>query len=132
MDRLDYFDIKPAGMEAYLRNYGYHFSKKMYEWAVSMMKDRNKQPVKTMEQDEFKTLLANNGINVEFQGYDGPYVYAMAKADFFGSSLPNEMSVLKFVSDYLGDPDGYESVAFNRFYADTIAKGIAIIWEDVI
>ena len=56
----------------------------------------------------------------------------MAKADFFGSSLPNEMSVLKFVSDYLGDPDGYESVAFNRFYADTIAKGIAIIWEDVI
>lgn len=119
-------------MEAYLRNYGYHFSKKMYEWAVSMMKDRNKQPVKTMERDEFKTLLANNGINVEFQGYDGPYVYAMAKADFFGSSLPNEMSVLKFVSDYLGDPDGYESVSFNRFYADTIAKGIAIIWEDVI
>ena len=40
-------------MEAYLRNYGYHFSKKMYEWAVSMMKDRNKQPVKTMERDEF-------------------------------------------------------------------------------
>lgn len=119
-------------MEAYLRNYGYHFSKKMYEWAVSMMKDRNKQPVKTMERDEFKTLLANNGINVEFQGYDGPYVYAMAKADFFGSSLPNEMSVLKFVADYLGDPDGYESVVFNRFYADTIAKGIAIIWEDVI
>ena len=95
-------------MEAYLRNYGYHFSKKMYEWAVSMMKDRNKQPIKTMERDD------------------------MAKADYFGSSLPNEMSALKFVSDYLGDPDGYESVAFNRFYADTIAKGIAIIWEDVI
>lgn len=132
MDRLDYFDIKPAGMEAYLRNYGYHFSKKMYEWAVSMMKDRNNQPVKKMERDELKTLLANNGISVEFQGYDGPYIYAMAKADFLGSSLPNEMSVLKFVSDYLRDKDGYDTVAFNRFYADTIAKGIAIIWEDVI
>ena len=94
-------------MEAYLRNYGYHFSKKMYEWAVSMMKDRNKQPVKTMERDEFKTLLANNGINVEFQGYDGPYVYAMAKADFFGSSLPNEMSVLKFVSDALASDQAH-------------------------
>ena len=46
-------------MEAYLRNYGYHFSKKMYEWAVSMMKDRNKQPIKTMERDELKTLLAD-------------------------------------------------------------------------
>ena len=93
---------------------------------------RVKKPKKSRAKVKFKTLLANNGINVEFQGYDGPYIYAMAKADFFGSSLPNELSVLKFVSDYLGDPDGYESVAFNRFYADTIAKGIAIIWEDVI
>lgn len=132
MDRLDYFDIKPAGMEAYLRNYGYHFSKKMYEWAVSMMKDRGGQRVKTMERDELKTMMANNGLNIDFQGYDGPYVYAMAKADYFGSSIANDIGLMKFVADYLGDPDGYDTVAFNRFYADTIAKGVAIIWEDVI
>ena len=41
MDRLDYYDILPEGMDAYLSNYGWHFSKKMCEWAVSNMRDRN-------------------------------------------------------------------------------------------
>ena len=34
---LDMYDLKPEGMVSYLRYNGYHFSKKMCEWAVSLM-----------------------------------------------------------------------------------------------
>ena len=39
MARFDMYEKKPAGMDNYLSNYGWHFSKKMCEWAISMMKD---------------------------------------------------------------------------------------------
>lgn len=30
-----------TALEEYINTYGYHFSKKLYEWAVSMMKGRD-------------------------------------------------------------------------------------------
>lgn len=128
MDRLDYYEVKPRGMKEYLSAYGWHFSKGMCEWAVSMMMDRNK---KSMTMPEKKTIEDQlNG--VEPKGYDAIYVYCMAKADFFGSSIKDEQQLIKFVNDYLGDPDGYGEMPFTRFYADCIARGIPIIWTDVI
>lgn len=35
---LDMYDLKPEGMVAYLRYNGYHFNKKMCEWAVKQMR----------------------------------------------------------------------------------------------
>lgn len=39
--RLDVYDYFPDGMTDYLSIYGWHFSKKMCEWAVSKMKAEN-------------------------------------------------------------------------------------------
>lgn len=132
MDRLDMYERKPAGMENYLANYGWHFSKAMCMWAISMMKDRDNKPVKPKEKSELDELLKANSIKVEPKGYDAVYVYAMASADFKGSSLADETHILKYVGDYLGDVDGYEGIAFTRFYADCIAKGIPVQWDDML
>lgn len=132
MDRLDMYERKPAGMENYLANYGWHFSKAMCMWAISMMKDRENKPVKPKEKAELDELLKANAIKVEPKGYDAVYVYAMASADFKGSSLADEAHILKYVGDYLGDVDGYEGIAFTRFYADCIAKGIPVQWDDML
>ena len=35
--RLDMYDDFPSGMKAYLSAYGWHFSKAMCDWAISMM-----------------------------------------------------------------------------------------------
>lgn len=56
----------------------------------------------------------------------------MAKADFLGSSLPNEQYLAKFVKDYLDDIDGAPTRAMDEYYAKTIAEGIPIIWEDMV
>lgn len=56
----------------------------------------------------------------------------MARADYFGSSIKDEQHLALFVKDYIDDSDGYDTIAFTRFYADCIGKGIIINWEDMI
>lgn len=132
MERLDNYTELPSGMKDYLSNYGWHFSKKMYEFAVSNMTDRNNSRLRTMSKDEIDTILKNSGVSIKYKGYDGPYVFMMAKSDFLGSSILNDQLLAKFVKDYIEDKDGYDDVSFTRFYADCIAKGSVIIWEDML
>lgn len=132
MERMDLYERKPAGMENYLANYGWHFSKAMCMWAISMMKDRKGERVKPRDKAEIEELLKANGMVVDAKGYDVVYVYAMGKANYGGSSITDEARLAKFVGDYLTTPDGYDGIAFTRFYADCIAKGIPIQWDDML
>jgi hypothetical protein len=65
-------------------------------------------------------------------GYDYVYVANMAKADYMGSSIADEMHLAKFIKDYVDDKDGYKGLPFTRFYADCIGSGTPISWEDMI
>jgi len=133
MDRLDYYDIRPAGMDAYMSNYGRHISKPMYFWAVSQMRDRNGNTPKAMTKDEARKMLETFGVKVQNdKAYDVPYVLMMAKMDYYGSSIIDDPHLAKFVKDYLDDPDGSPSRAFDELYVKTIALGIPIDWEDVL
>ena len=133
MDRLDYYDILPKGMDAYLSHYGWHFSKAMCEWAVSKMRDRNKKRVQMRSKDDVSDVLKSYGVEIENDyGYDKVFVFHMGLSDFIGSSMPDESYVAKYVKDVLDDKDGYEGIAFCRFLADCNANGVPIIWEDMI
>lgn len=123
-------------MEEYLSYYGWHFSKKMCNWAVSKMYkivNGTKQYIKEIDKEKFEQMLADYGVELDctFE-YDCLYVANMAKADFMGSSIQDERSLLLYVKDYTEDTDGYEGLPFTRFYADCIGSGVAIPWEDVI
>ena len=127
----------PSGMEEYLSFYGWHFNKKMCDWAISRMwkKDAKgqKEHIQTVSKEQILQYCKTYNINIEnADGYDFVYVYHMAKADFFGSSLPDEKSVIQYVKDYVDDPDGYDGLPMTRFYADCIGSGTPIIWEDLI
>lgn len=133
MERLDYYDVRPTGMDAYMSNYGRHISKPMYLWAVSQMRDKNGNKAKPMTKDEAKKMLDTYGISIENdKAYDVPYVVMMAKMDYYGSSLVDEAHLAMFAKDYLDDPDGSPSRAFDELYIKTVALGIPIDWEDVI
>lgn len=128
----------PSGMREYLDVYGWHFSKKMCEWAVSKMKKKNPQtgkeePVEYMPKDKVDEFLKRYGIKLENDvAYDSVYVLHMAKSDYMKSSISDEAHLAMFVKDYLDDEDGYPEIAFTRFYADCIGKGEVLLWEDVI
>jgi hypothetical protein len=131
--RLDSYDTIPQGMRAYLSNYGWHFNKKLCEWAISMMRDRNKSKLSVYEKDKVETMLTQHGVEITPDKlYDAMYVLHMARADFMGSSIADETHLAKYVGDYINDPDGYDGIALTRFYADCMGKGIGIEWEDVL
>lgn len=126
----------PSGMKEYLDTYGWHFSKKMCEWAVSMMRKRNPQtgkeePVDYMDKEKVEEALKKAGVTLSgVKGYDHIYVFHMAKSDYMKSSIADDAHLALFVKDYLEDTDGYPEVAFTRFYADCIGSGTPIEWSD--
>jgi hypothetical protein len=56
----------------------------------------------------------------------------MAKADFLGSSISDDVHLAKFIKDYCDDPDAPDGMPFTRYYADCIASGTPIIWSDML
>lgn len=134
MTRLDFYDILPAGMEAYLASHGHHFSRPMLEWAVSMMRGRNGARSEAPDRKEFDNIMRSYGQELDRSHgyYDGIYVWCMAKSDYMGSSITDEQHLAMFVKDYIDDIDGNPTRAFDEFYINCIAKGIDIPWEDLI
>lgn len=133
MTRLDYYDIHPAGMDAYLSNYGYHVSKPMYLWAVSMMRDRNGKKAEPAEKEAVLSFLKSHGVEIEHNmAYDVPMAYMIGKTKFYGSSVADDAHLAKFVKDYLDDKDGSDTRAFDEFIVKTMALGIPIDWQDMI
>ena len=92
--RLDYRTKFPSGMEEYLEYYGWHFSKKMVEWATSRMyktEGNVKRYLDPITKDQLDSLVKTYGIQFECKfEYDCLYVANMAKADFLWSSLQDE------------------------------------------
>ena len=132
--RLDNKQRFPSGMESYLELNGWHFNKKMCEWASSKMYKRlngNKEFITPYSFQSFEQLLKQYDVKLEIS-YDAVYIANMCKADFLGSSIPDEQHLIKYVKDVLDDADNYDRMPFTRFYADCIGQGISIPWEDLL
>jgi len=134
--RLDSFSKYPSGMEEYLEMYGWHFSKKMAEWASSRMykgDERDKQYIEPFTRETFDNTVRRYGYSIkDVKGYDDVYLANMCKADFLGDSVKDEAALVRYVKSVIEDPDGYEGLPFTRFFADCIGSGTPINWEDMI
>ena len=120
-------------MEEYLSEYGFHFNERLYHFAVSMMRDRSGNPVQPWDKEKVESFLRSNGVQLKNNlGHDAAYVMMMARADYYGSSLTDEQHLSKYVMDYLDDPDGAKTRAFDEFYIKTVALGIPVFWDEML
>ena len=132
MDRLDVYEAMPGGMREYLSNYGWHFSQKLAEYAVKRMKNAEGTSHRWTH-EQIKEMLERNDVTVEkAKGYDCMYVANMAYADFYPKPLASEAQIVQYVKAYIDDPDGEEGIALTRYYADCIAKGEPLMWEEFL
>ena len=120
-------------MEEYLSTYGYHFNGKLFEFAVSEMRDHNGNKLSPWGKEKVEQTLRNAGVTLKHnKGHDAAYVMNMAIADYWGGLINKEDDLAKFVRDYLDDPDGSESKAFDHFWIDCVAKGTPIFWDEML
>lgn len=129
---LDLYDYMPEEMKAYLRHYGWHFNKKMCDFATSKMKKNGKTIVPFTKENVEEMLRANNIKLENNQLHDAVFVANMARADYYGSSLTTDIQLANFVKDYIDDEDAPDGNAFVRWYATCTRAGIAVPWEDVL
>lgn len=86
-----------------------------------------------ISKETIDSLLKSYKIEIkENQLHDYVYVANMCKADFLGSSIPDEQHLCKYVKDVIDDIDAYDGIVFNRWYADMCRKGIAIDWYEML
>lgn len=123
MARLDTYERRPSGMDAYLSMYGWHFSKRMAQFAA----EKFCNGTGIVETKLLETICKDFDVIKHNNGYDAHYLFAR-----FRSMMPGygEKDIARLVDCWL--KNNYETSAFTNFYSDCIANGIAIIWEDMI
>ena len=134
-DSFDQYDKLPEDMIIYLKYNGRHFNRRLAEFAISKMTTRdsnnNEVPLAVITKERLKELLNTNNIHIDNDYiYDALFVINMGKADYLGSSIPDENHLAKYVNDVINDVDGYDGLPFNRWYADMVHKGIPIDWYE--
>lgn len=133
MERRDSRAKFPSSMEEYLEDYGFNFNRKLFEFAVGMMEDRNGQKISPWDKKRTEEVLKTYGIELKNnKGHNAAYVMNMAIADYYGSSITDERHLALFVKDYLDDGDGSPTRAFDEFYIKTVALGIPIFWDEMM
>lgn len=120
-------------MEEYLEDYGHHFNTKLFEFAVAGMRDRAGQRIKPWDKAKTEEFLRSNGVIVRNNfGHDAAYVLNMARADYYGSSITDDVHLALYVRDYLDDIDGTETRAFDEYYIKTVAQGTPVFWDEML
>ena len=132
---LDIYEeiIMPIEMRSYLRNYGFNFSKKACEFAVSLMRGRNKEKIEFKDKEKVYEILKKYGIKLEHDnGYNATYAFHMGESDYLKSSIPDEQRLAMYVKDVVDDPDNESGNVFRKFLADCDAKGVVVEWADIL
>ncbi len=133
MDRLDNYEDMSRDMRAYLKTYGWHFNKALCDDAVSRMTGRDGKPLQALGKEQVDEIMKQHNIKLKNNvGYDAVYVFNMAMADYYGSSLTDKQHVAMFVHDYLDDPDGAPTRALDEYVGRCIGAGTPVMWEDVL
>lgn len=116
----------------YLRLYGPHFTKKLCEFAVSLM-DKGGIPIKVLTKQDVEDKLKQHNITLQHNQFeDHVYVANMCKFDFLGKSVPDEAHLYMYVKDVIDDYDGYDGQVFYRWLSDVKHMGIPVDWSEFV
>lgn len=133
-DIFEILDLTPEEYKEYKRAHGMHFSKELCEFAVGLMesedKTGNRSHLTPMTKQEVDELLKEFNVEVRrAMEYDTVFVANMGKADYLGDSVPDREHLARYIKNVIDDPDGYDGIAFNRWFADMCAKKVEVPWE---
>ncbi len=131
-------DFMPNEMKAYLRNYGFSFSKKACDYAVSLMRKENpttkkEERIEPWNKEQVDELLKKHNITLENNvGYNYVYVANMLRADKYKSSIPDEQRLAMGIKDVIDDIDASPRLVFKYWITAMDDAGEPIEWSEII
>lgn len=131
-------DFMPKEMKAYLRNYGFSFSKKACEYAISLMRKENpatkkEEKIEPLDKEQVEEMLKKYNVTLENNvGYNATYVANMLKADKFKSSIPDEHHLALGIKDVIDDVDASPRLVFKQWITHMDDSGLPIEWADIM
>lgn len=117
-----------SGYVAYVAKHGYHFTKQLAIKASEQMKNVDGTSHRWTV-DEIRLATNNEIISKGTTLGDILYLANMAYEDFYPKVIKTESDCVQYDIAVASDPDGYEGMAFCRWTADIIGKGVTIDWE---
>ena len=116
------------GYVAYVAKHGYHFTKQLAIKASEQRKNVDGTSHRWTV-DEIRLATNNEIISKGTTLGDILYLANMAYADFYPKVIKTESDCVQYAIAVASDPDGYEGMAFCRWTADIIGKGVTIDLE---
>lgn len=117
----------------YIRLYGPHFTKELCEFASGLM-ETEKGPINKITKADLEQKMKQQNIELKYDKmHDAVYVANMCRADYLGSSVPdNDYNLCMYVKDTIDDPDGYDGQPFNRWLSDMEGMHVQIDWSEFV
>lgn len=137
---LDIFEfaLMPVAQQAYVIGNGYHFEKKLYQYAASLMRKKNKmtqkeEKVPAFSKEEVDAILKKYGIEVENKGnYDYVYVAQKCRADNYGGSIADEQKLAMYIKEICDDIDAPDGLIFREWVMRMATSGESVDWYEFI
>lgn len=135
---LDIYDDMPNDMKQYISNYGWHFNKKAFEYAINTMKKYNTETNKVeklevITKEDIDKLLKSYGVSLDNNiMYDYVFVANMCKADYYGSAITDDYHLCLYIKDTIDDVDVSDETTFRRWVATMIGNGNPIDWYEIV
>lgn len=135
---LDIYDKHSDGMTKYISMYGWHFNKKLCEFAVGHMRKMNTssgkmEKIEPFSNEQMKELTKKYGIIIENDVMcDGLFVLNMCKADYYKKSISDEQRMIMYVQDTIDDADACDGAVMRKWYACMVGSGMPIDWEEML
>lgn len=135
---LDIYDDMPNDMKQYISNYGWHFNRKAFEYAINTMKKYNTETNKVeklevITKEDIDKLLKSYGVSLDNNiMYDYVFVANMCKADYYGSSITDDYHLCLYIKDTIDDVDASDETTFRRWVATMIGNGNPIDWYEIV
>ena len=130
---LEHEDVTMRGCREYKRKYGHHFTKELCEFAVNMMKNRDRTNHRYSLKDVKRIWKENNLPDInKANWHDVTFVMNMGYADYYGKLYTEDREVAIYAYLTLSDIDGYEGIAFSRWLMDCKRKHVVIDWYHFI
>lgn len=119
-------------MEEYLEEYGHTINRRLFDFAVSLLRRANGNPVDVYDKKKVEEVLTTVGVEIPSNGsHDAAYVFNLMLSEQEGGT-PDVAKAAADTKRYIDNQYEWETRPFDELYIKTVALGIPVYWDEML